>query len=150
MWVCYGTSTAASYWQILTFAYLAVLQVVGIVLAFQTRNVKIKALRDSKLIASVIYISSLVLVFLGVSTFALRTYINARGAVFANGIFVLTTIFLALLFIPKVRWVHASKPHVLFSRACLLCEHPQSRRRSNSPRLPWHHVENSLETWGQS
>ncbi len=102
VWVCYEASSAASYWKILIFAYLAVLQIVGLMLAFQTRKVKFKILRESKAIAAIIYISSLVLVFLGISTFALRTYINAQAAVFASGIFILTTVFLVLVFLPKV------------------------------------------------
>ena len=39
---------------------------------------------------------------LALVTFALRTYINIGTGVFAAGIFTLTTIFLALNFIPKV------------------------------------------------
>ena len=71
-------------------------------LAFQTRKVKFKGLNDSKFVAAIIYISSIVLVALALVTFALRTYINIGTGVFVAGILTLTTIFLALNFVPKV------------------------------------------------
>ena len=100
--VCYGSSSPKLYWQIFIFAYLAVLQIIGIVLAFQTRKVKLPGLRDSKFIAAIIYISSIILVVIALVTFALRTYINIGTGMIAAGIFFLTTVFLALIFIPKV------------------------------------------------
>ena len=100
--VCYEGSSPSFFWQIFIFVYLAVLQMVGIVLAFQTRRVKLHGLRDSKFIAAIVYISSIVLVVLALVTFSLRTYINIGTGLFAGGIFILTTIFLALTFIPKV------------------------------------------------
>lgn len=72
------------------------------VLAFQTRKVKVQGLRDSKFVAAIIYISSIILVALALVTFALRTYINIGIGIIATGIFTLTTIFLALIFVPKV------------------------------------------------
>ena len=72
-------------------------------LAFQTRKVKFKGLNDSKFVATIIYISSIVLIALALVTFALRTYINIGTGVFVAGILTLTTIFLALNFVPKVR-----------------------------------------------
>ena len=91
------------YWKIFIFLYLAVLQIVGIVLAFQTRKVKLHGLRDSKFIAAIIYISSIVLIVLALVTFALRVYINIGAGIFTSGVLILTTVFLCLLFIPKVR-----------------------------------------------
>ena len=90
------------YWQIFIFLYLAVLQIVGILLAFQTRKVKVHGLRDSKFIAAIIYISSIVLVVLALVVFALRVYINTGAGIYASGVLVLTTTILFLIFIPKV------------------------------------------------
>ena len=39
---------------------------------------------------------------LALVTFSLRTYINIGTGIFVAGIFILTTIFLALIFLPKV------------------------------------------------
>ena len=85
------------------FAYLVTLQVIGIVLAFQTRKVKVRGLRDSKYVAAIIYISSIAIVVMALVTFALENYINIGTGIFVVGIFTLTTIFLVLIFVPKVR-----------------------------------------------
>ena len=103
IWVCYEASSPNFFWRIFIFTYLAILQIIGMLLAFQTRKVKFKGLNDSKFVAAIIYISSIVLVALALVTFALRTYINIGTGVFVAGILTLTTIFLALNFIPKVR-----------------------------------------------
>ena len=84
------------------FAYLALLQVVGIILAFQTRRVKIPVLNDSKFVAALIYISSIVLVILALGTILLKGYINVEATIFYGGILVLAIISVALIFIPKV------------------------------------------------
>ena len=100
--MCYPVSSSPFYWKILILAYLAVFQIVGIVLAFETRKVKFPGLRDSAFVATTIYISSLVLVMLAVDTFILSSYLNSHGAIYAFGIFILTTIFLLFTFVPKV------------------------------------------------
>ena len=86
----------------LIFAYLAVLQVIGIVLAFQTRKVKHQGLEDSKFVAAIIYASSLMLVVLVLNTFVLNTYLNISGTLQAIGVLVLTTMVLVFIFVPKV------------------------------------------------
>ena len=100
--MCYPTSSSPFYWKILILAYLAVYQIVGIVLAFETRKVKFPGLRESAFVATMIYISSLVLVMLAVDIFILSSYLNSYGAIFAIGILILTTIFLLFTFVPKV------------------------------------------------
>ena len=84
------------------YSYLGILQIIGIMLAFQTRNVKFPGLNDSLHVAAIIYTSSLVLVVLIVDAFVLDAYLNTFGAIFTLGIMVLTTVFLALTFVPKV------------------------------------------------
>eukprot|EP00731_Ephydatia_muelleri_P036321 Em0235g2a len=100
--MCYPTSSSPFYWKILILAYLAVYQIVGIVLAFETRKVKFPGLRESAFVATMIYISSLVLVMLAVDIFILSSYLNSYGAIFAIGILILTTIFLLFTFVPKM------------------------------------------------
>ena len=75
------------------FVYLAILQLVGLVLAFQTRKVKIKVLNDAKFIIPIIYISSLAFVVLIVVRFSLGSYINVREALFSGAILLATTAF---------------------------------------------------------
>ena len=102
IWICYASHTPSFYWRILIYTYLGILQIVGIMLAFQTRKVKVPGLNDSIHVAAIIYISSLVLVILIVDDFVLETYPNTSGAIFTLGIMILTTAFLALTFVPKV------------------------------------------------
>ena len=102
VWRCYGTGSVPFYFDVMIFIYLALLQFVGIILAFQTRRVKINILNDSKAVASLVYISSIVLVVIVLVTFILRSYINVSAALFSGGIIVLATFFLLLMFVPKV------------------------------------------------
>ena len=100
--MCYEASSPSFFWQIFIFVYLTILQIVEIILSFQTRRVKVQGLRDSKLVAAIIYISSIILIILALVTFSLRTYINIGTAIFEAGKFLLTTILLALIFISKI------------------------------------------------
>ena len=102
VWICQESSGPSFYWQIFVFFYLVLLQVIGLVLAIQTRKVKLQGLRDSKYIAAIIYISSISIVVMALVTFALEHYINIGTGIFVFCVFTLTTIFLILVFIPKV------------------------------------------------
>lgn len=103
MWTCYKASSPNFFWKIFIYAYLGVLQIVGILLAFQTRKVKIPGLKDSKFVAAVVYISSIILVVLALVTFTLRTYINISLGIKVAGIFTMTTVILVFSFVPKVQ-----------------------------------------------
>ena len=72
-------------------------------MAFHIRRVKIKALNDSKEIAAIIYINSIILALLAVTQFALETYHDVYAAMFGLALLVDATLFLGLMFIPKVR-----------------------------------------------
>ena len=103
MWVCHDTAAPAFYWKIFVFAYLIMLQLVGILLAFLTRKVKLRGLRDSKYIAAIIYISSVTIVVMVLVTLTLEEFVNIGTGIFVFGILALTTLFLVLIFVPKVR-----------------------------------------------
>ena len=102
VWQCYESRSAPFYLDLVIFLYLVLLQIVGIILAFQTRKVKINVLNDSKSVAALVYISSIVLIVIVLVTFILRSYINISAAMFSTGIIVLSTVFLLLMFVPKV------------------------------------------------
>ena len=108
MWVCQEASSHSFFWEIFIFSYLFMLQIIGIVLAFQTRKVKFRGLRDSKEIAAIVYISSIAIVVMALENFTLTNYINIGTGIFVFSVFVLTTIFLVLIFVPKVRIRHPS------------------------------------------
>ena len=85
------------------FGYKGVLQVLALLLAFRTRNVKVKGLDDSVYIAASVYVTSIVLTVIIVSTYTLRDYVNAYPAVVGMGLLLGTTTILGLVFIPRVR-----------------------------------------------
>ena len=72
-------------------------------MAFYTRRVKIKALNDSKEIAVVIYFNSITLTLLAVVEFALKQYHEVYAALFSLALLVEASVFLTLIFIPKVQ-----------------------------------------------
>ena len=71
-------------------------------MAFHTRRVKVKALNDSKEIAAIIYINSIILALLVVTEFVLVNYQNIYAAMFGLGLLIAGSLFLGLMFIPKV------------------------------------------------
>ena len=89
-------------WESLSFGYKGILQLCAIFMAFHTHNVNVKALNESKEIAAIIYINSIVLVMLGVTEFVLERSHNVYAALFGLGLLIEATLFLGLTFIPKV------------------------------------------------
>ena len=89
-------------WLGISFAYKGLLQIIAIFIAFHIRKVKIKALNDSKEIAAIIYINSIILVIMIVLVFVLDKYHNTHAALFGLALVLQTSCFLGLIFIPKV------------------------------------------------
>ena len=100
MFVCVNRGTII--WLAVSYAYKGLLQLVAMFMAFHIRRVKIKALNDSKEIAVIVYINSITLVLLAVVEFALNTYHEVYAALFGLGLMVGATLFLTLVFIPRV------------------------------------------------
>ena len=88
------------------YGYKALLQGTALVLAFRTRKVKVKGLDDSKYIAAAIYVTSIVLAVVIISTYTLRDNVNTFPALVGMGLLVGTTMILALVFLPRVSCVH--------------------------------------------
>jgi gamma-aminobutyric acid type B receptor len=84
------------------FGYKGILQILALLLAFRTRNVKVKGLDDSVYIAASVYVTSIVLTVIIVSTYTLRDYVNAYPAVVGMGLLLGTTMILGLVFIPRM------------------------------------------------
>ena len=97
------------------YGYKALVQVTALVLAFRTRKVKVKGLDDSKYIAAAIYVTSIVLAVVIISTYTLRDYVNTFPALVGMGLLVGTTMILALVFIPRVSTFHS---HLLKNLQC--------------------------------
>lgn len=90
------------YWISINFIYIIFAQLFSVFLAFQTRKVVIKALNDSKYVAIIIYLSTVIVTMMIIFTVTLDEFLNADGAVFGGLIYIFTTIILTILFIPKV------------------------------------------------
>lgn len=95
-------SVASKYWIPVLLAYKGLFLVVGLWLAATTYRVKIKQLRDSKLIVACVVSISLVSLVLTLITFVLPTGPNARYGVIGSFILVLVTVVLFLLFVTRV------------------------------------------------
>ena len=111
VWQCYDSESPLSYTSaIMMYVYLALLQVVGLILAIKTRNVKIKTLNDAKYVAILIYISSIVLPVMLMLNFAFSVaYLNLSALLYNGGIHFVITAFLLLLFVPKVSVVYSAR-----------------------------------------
>ena len=98
---CQNTSHVA--WLSVSYTYKLLLQFVAIFLAFQTRKVNIRALNDSKEIAVIIYITSLILIALVGIFFAVgSSYPKTFVALAGIGRITYPTVILGFIFIPKV------------------------------------------------
>ena len=93
---------ASFYWRLVLYFYLAVLQISALVLALKIRNVKIKVLNDSKAISVIVFVTSALDVGLIIVTLALENYINLRAVFFYGGVLSATTVFVGLIYVPKV------------------------------------------------
>ena len=91
-------------WLAFSYAYKGLLQLIAMFMAFHTRRVKIKVLNDTKEIAVIIYINSIILALLAVVEFALNDYHEVHAALFGLALLVGATVFLTLVFIPKVTY----------------------------------------------
>ena len=111
---CYQTSSVPFYWLIIIFIYIGILQIVGIVLAFQTRRVRVPALNDSKQVAALIYISSISFLSIILITLGLGEFLNTRVSLFNTAIFITATTFVILTFLPKVCDMSKITSSVLF------------------------------------
>ena len=100
-WKCYDT-TLPFVWVAMEYMYCILLQAAAVVLAFMTRKVQIKELNDSKSVAGIIYINSIVMASLVIITFASDGYIIVAETLYSGGIMLATAVFLGLTFIPKV------------------------------------------------
>ena len=100
IYVC--NSTARDIFLGILYGYKMVLQIFSLVLCFTTRKVKIQGLDDSKYIAAAVYVTSIVLAVIIISTYSLKDFINVFAALFCTGFLIGTTFILGLVFVPKV------------------------------------------------
>ena len=95
-------STTEPYWLSILFGYKAIIQAIGLYLAFKIRNIKIRGLNDSREVSITLYISSVILLVVVVVTFVYGDYIDVDGFVYGVGLSTAATVVLSLTFITKV------------------------------------------------
>ena len=85
------------------YGYKALLQGLALLLAFRTRKIKVKGLDDAKSIIGAVYISTIALVLLAISTYILKgEYINAYIVIRTFCVVVITSVVVAIIFVPLV------------------------------------------------
>ena len=100
----YNCFTDAAYpWLLICFLYLALLQFIAVILAIQTRKVKIRILNDSKEVAVIIYFTSFVMIVMLAVTFILSDYNNVSDGIFGSSLMISTSTTLIVVFLPKVK-----------------------------------------------
>jgi gamma-aminobutyric acid type B receptor len=70
-------------------------------MAVQTRKVRIKILNDSKEVAAIIYITSIILIGVVIIMFSLSNFLNTQEALLNMGFILGSFVILAIIFIPK-------------------------------------------------
>ena len=109
-YACYSESQQI--WLFMSYIYKFLLQIAAIYFAFTSRKIRVKALNDSKEVAAIIYITSLLLVISAFGFWIGLVYLNTSTAVFGLAQLLTATVILGLLFIPKVRDLHMQNTHV--------------------------------------
>lgn len=96
-------SATEEYWFPIIIGYKVLLQIIGAFLAFNIRKIKIKGLNDSKEISIILYITTIIIIFVVIGTLVFGDYINVDGAVYGLGVSTATHCVLIFIFVPKVQ-----------------------------------------------
>ena len=107
MIVCGNTSTLFFVYISLTYVFKLIIHIIGLILAFLTRKVKIDPLNDSRYSAVLIYISFGLLI-VSVVIVLLVEENNTYAGVWTTFVLAEVCVFLGLNFIPKVFSVQCS------------------------------------------
>ena len=86
------------------YGYKGVLQLIALLLAFRTRNINVKGLDDAKYIISTVYITTIGIVVIAMTFYVLRDFLNVYTATVSLTLFLVTTVILGLIFVPKVKF----------------------------------------------
>lgn len=88
--------------QAMILCSMGIFQISALYLAFRTRKVKVKGLNDAKYTAMTVYITTITLLLTLVITFTLSNYITAYATIYSVGLWIGSTVLLAIMFVPKV------------------------------------------------
>ena len=96
------TSKGSLTWLPIFFAYKGFVLCIGLFLAFETRKVKIKSLKESRFIAMSVYGAVIVSVTLTPIGFLLKHFPDVQYGIIGIVILVTTSLILGLVFVTKV------------------------------------------------
>ena len=108
------------------YGYKGIIQLIALIMAFRTRDIKVKGLDDAKYIISTVYITTVGIVITTVTLYVLREYLNISTATLTLTIFFSTTVILGLVFIPKVCIPHGLNTYLsrsLYVGVSTICQH---------------------------
>jgi hypothetical protein len=88
----------------LVYGFVGILQTAALYFAFKISKVKVKGLNDSKYTTAVVYIITITVIILAITSlvFKLWDYRNASASIYGSLIWMAGTSILGLVFIPKV------------------------------------------------
>ncbi len=92
------------------FAYKGILLLYGLFLAWETRNVSILALNDSRYIGMSVYNVAVLSIIGAIVAFAMDVHYEALYVFSSLCLIVCTSVTLLLVFVPKVRIFSSSRP----------------------------------------
>ena len=88
----------------LVYGFVGILQTAALYFAFQISKVKVKGLNDSKYTAALIYTITILVIILATISFIFEVsdYISLSASIYGIFIWMIGTLILGLVFIPKV------------------------------------------------
>ena len=90
-------------WLTIIVLYLGVLEIIAVILAIKTRNVKIKAVNDSMDVIDIVYIVAMASVCMLVFSYVLQDYNNISMGFITTSMLLAATGTITLTFVPKVK-----------------------------------------------
>merc|ERR1712106_1271216 len=103
IWVC--RSDYHNVWLGLTYGYKAILLILGLFLAYETRSVKVKQINDSRLVGMSIYNVAILCIITAPVTMVISDQQNATFAFVALANVFCCYLSMALVFVPKVVFI---------------------------------------------
>jgi heme/copper-type cytochrome/quinol oxidase subunit 3 len=89
----------------LVYGFVGILQTAALYFAFKISKVKVKGLNDSKYTTAVVYIITILVILLAITSFVFNVadYINVSTSIYGILVWMAGTSTLGLVFIPKVK-----------------------------------------------
>ena len=104
-WQCTKGDPVSFYFRIIHGFIILIIFGISLFVAILSHTVKMKVLNDSRWIAALVYIG-VPFVILFTVTFAIEQWLHISAVIYCMALFLSSSIFLSLIFIPKVRYYY--------------------------------------------